>query len=347
MGKPTVYMWPKWSPHNKYSELLTRSIEQNGLQVEHYDREAMFKPRRGDIVHLHWPSNSYTSSVFALTIAKSLFFALLLLYFRCRGVRLFWTVHNVWPHTGKTRWDRLMRKYILTVCHEAFVLSETVKGEVAATFGVPPSKLVVTPHGHYVDAYASKGTDIRKRFGISPESFLFLFIGRINPYKGVDQLVEAFSSLKLESCDLLIAGHVDSGYSLDFIDRVNDGTIRIYPQFVDDHELADFLEAANVIVLPYKQISTSGSAILALSHKKPVVAPRLGALGEYVSDGCGVLYDPDDPDGLRKALQASMNMDVKETEMHIAAKLRELDWDRIAGKMIQVYTGMKRYEVNA
>ena len=92
-----------------------------------------------------------------------------------------------------------MRKYILTVCHEAFVLSETVKGEVAETFGVPADKLVVTLHGHYVDAYESKGADIRKRFGISPDSFLFMFIGRINPYKGVDKLVEAFSSLKLGS----------------------------------------------------------------------------------------------------------------------------------------------------
>ncbi|MBM7563608.1 glycosyltransferase family 4 protein [Paenibacillus sacheonensis] len=347
MGKPTVYMWPKQSPHNKYSELLTRSIEQNGLRVEHYDQKAAFKPRRGDIVHLHWPSNSYTASVFPLTIVKSLFFALLLLFYRTKGVRLFWTVHNVWPHDGKTRWDLLMRKYILNVCHRAFVLSESVKEEVAATFGVKASKLVVTPHGHYVDAYSRKGTDIRKRFGIAPDRFLFLFIGRINPYKGVDKLVEAFSSLGHDGCELLIAGQVDAGYSLDFVDRTGDGKIRIYPQFVDDRELADFLEAANVIVLPYKQITTSGSAILALSHKKPVVAPRLGALGEYVSDGCGILYDPEDPDGLRNALRASMDMNAKETELRIAAKLRELDWGRIAGKMIQVYTGTKRYEVNA
>ncbi|SFI28257.1 Glycosyltransferase involved in cell wall bisynthesis [Paenibacillus sp. UNC496MF] len=347
MGNPTVYMWPKHSPDNKYSELLTRSIERNGLTVEHYDQKAAFKPRRGDIVHMHWPSNSYTASAFPLTMVKSVFFALLLLFYRARGIRLFWTVHNVWPHSGKTRWDRVMRKFILSVCQKGFVLSEAVKTEVAETFGVSPGKLVVTPHGHYVDAYASKGTDIRKRFGIAPDTYLYLFIGRINPYKGVDKLVDAFAALGEANSQLLIAGKVDKGYSLDFIDRVNDGRIHVYPQFVDDHELADYLAAANVIVLPYKQISTSGSAILALSYKKPVIAPRLGALGEYVSDGCGILYDPDDPDGLRQALRASMAMDAKETELHIAAKLRELDWGRIAGKMIQVYTGTKRYEVNA
>lgn len=347
MSKPTVYMWPKASPHNKYSELLTASIERNGLRVEHYEPAVLFKPGKGDIVHLHWPSYSYRASVFPLTIVKSLLFAFLLLFYRCKGVRLFWTVHNIWPHSGKTKWDYLMRKYILMICRRAFVLSETVKREAIETFGVEAEKLVVTPHGHYVDAYSGQGADIRSRFGIPPDRFLFLFIGRINAYKGVDRLVHAFLSLRLPRCDLLIAGQVDPGYSLDFLDRMNDGTVKIHPHFVDDRELADFLGAADVVVLPYNQISTSGSAILALSHKKPVVAPRLGALGEYVSDGCGLLYDPEDPEGLREALRMSLDLDMKEAEKRISAKLGELDWGRIAGKMVRVYTGTKRCEVNA
>ena len=352
--KPVVYMWPKTSPDNKYSELLSRSIERNGLRVEHYGKSSMLKPGRGDIVHLHWPSYSYQASVLPLTIAKSLLFAALLLYYRSVGVRLFWTVHNLWPHSGKSRWDSLMRKFILAVCHRAFALSAAVRQEIAAAFGVPASKIVVTPHGHYVDAYRGTGADIRRRFGIPPDRFLFLFIGRIAPYKGVDRLVEAFRSLPPgpgNNAHLLIAGRPDPGYSLDFASCADDGKIHVHPQFVDDEELADYLRAADAVVLPYRQITTSGSAILALSHYKPVVAPNLGALGEYVSAGCGVLYDPEDPDGLRKALRMSMEMDREETRQAISAKLKELDWDRIAGKMIRVYTDSPQYglqrEVNA
>jgi glycosyltransferase involved in cell wall biosynthesis len=317
------------------------------MSVAHYDRSAAFKPRRGDIVHLHWPSNSYQAPVFALTVAKSLAFAALLLYYRVRGVRLFWTVHNIWPHAGKTRWDYVMRKFLLTVCHRAFALSHAVKQEAAKTFRVPASKLVVTPHGHYADAYLGEGADIRRRFGIPPDRFLFLFIGRIHPYKGVDRLVDAFRSLKPATASLLIAGQPDPGYRPDFLDLAEDETVRVYPHFVEDRELADYLRAADAIVLPYKQIATSGSAVLALSHRKPVVAPNLGALGEYVSDGCGILYDPDDPDGLRKALQSAMKLDRHETERRISAKLQELDWNRIAGRMIRVYTGSPGCEVNA
>ncbi|SDX12047.1 glycosyltransferase [Paenibacillus sp. CF384] len=349
MSKSTVYMWPKTSPDNKYSELLTQSIEQAGLHVEHYDQQAVLKPRSGDIVHMHWPSNSYQhASGLAMTVVKSLFFALLLLYYRLRGVRLFWTVHNIWPHTGRTRWDYIMRKYILTVCHRGFVLSESVKQEVSSVFGISSKKLVVTPHGHYVGAYPGTGTDIRQKFGIAPDRFLFLFVGRINPYKGVDRLVEAFASLGHAKCSLLIAGRVDKGYSLDFIDAYNsNGDIHVYPHFVGDDELADYLQAADRVVLPYNQITTSGSAILALSHHKPVIAPNLGALGEYVTGECGILYDPADPNGLRNALRESLDMDMKQTEKQIEAKLRELDWSRIAGKMIPIYSGTKLHEVKA
>src|SRR5690606_28851681 len=125
MSDPIVYMWPKESEFNKYCELLTKSIENKGLHVEHYDRKNMLKPVKGDIVHMHWPSYSYQASAFPLTVFKSLLYAGLLLYFRVRGVRLFWTVHNIWPHsTGKTKWDYWMRKYILAVCHKGFVMSK-------------------------------------------------------------------------------------------------------------------------------------------------------------------------------------------------------------------------------
>jgi len=356
LRNPTVYMWPKMSPHNKYSELLTSSIERRGLRVEHYDRSAAFKPRRGDIVHMHWPHNSYSARIMPLTLVKSLSFAALLLYFRVIGVRLFWTVHNVWPHTGKTRWDVVMRKIILLACHRAFVLSEKTKRDVAEAFGVQADKLVLTPHGHYVDAYPDNGMSIREKFNIPDGQFLFLFIGRINAYKGVDQLIRAYKSLNMPRAALLIAGEVETAYRQAFtsevarkIDReqsrasagvgTDAGCVQVYPHFVEDGELADYLRAADVIVLPYRQITTSGSAVLALSYKKPVVAPNLGGLCEYVAAGCGVLYDPDDPDGLSKALLASMALDPLDTEKRIAAKLKDLDWSRIAAKVVRAYVG--------
>lgn len=371
LRNPTVYMWPKRSPHNKYSELLSGAIERGGFRVVHYDRSTAFRPRRGDIVHLHWPHNSYRGRNLPLTLAKSLSFAALLLYYWIIGVRLFWTVHNVWPHTGKTRWDYAMRKFILLACRRAFVLSEKTKREVAAAFGIPAEKLVKTPHGHYAGAYPDGGgLNVREKFGIPSDRFVFLFVGRIHAYKGVGRLIRAYRSLHAPNAPastLLIAGEVDAAYRQTFEQEIGqehdvqavsddgiernecvesdertereDRRIVVFPHFVEDGELADYLRAADVVVLPYRQITTSGSAVLALSYYKPVVAPDLGGLAEYVAEGCGVLYDPDDPDGLRQALLASMTLDPLETERRIAVKLQEWDWGRIAAKMVRAYGG--------
>lgn len=73
--------------------------------------------------------------------------------------------------------------------------------------------------------------------------------------------------------------------------------------YIPDEELAVYLAAIDVMVLPYADILTSGSAMLALSFGRPVAAPRLGVVEEMVSPLAGVLYSPDDTSGLETAMR--------------------------------------------
>ncbi|MFD1957519.1 hypothetical protein ACFSL6_25960 [Paenibacillus thailandensis] len=89
---------------------------------------------------------------------------------------------------------------------------------------------------------------------------------------------------------------------------------------------------------PTIKLATSGSAILALSYyKRGRCAEARIALANIFAEGGGILYDPADPEGLRKALEQSVRLNREETEKHIAKKLAELDWKKIAGRMIHVY----------
>ena len=62
---------------------------------------------------------------------------------------------------------------------------------------------------------------------------------------------------------------------------------------IQNDELQLYLNAADFVVLPYEQILTSGSAVLAFSFARPIIAPALGGLRDLVQDNVnGFLYDP-------------------------------------------------------
>jgi glycosyltransferase involved in cell wall biosynthesis len=59
-----------------------------------------------------------------------------------------------------------------------------------------------------------------------------------------------------------------------------DERVRLHLRFLDDEDLQYYLNATDLVVLPYRQVLNSGSALLALSFDRPVLVPRLGALEE-------------------------------------------------------------------
>jgi beta-1,4-mannosyltransferase len=98
--------------------------------------------------------------------------------------------------------------------------------------------------------------------------------------------------------------------------------------FVRDDRLQLFFNAADLIVLPYRQILNSGSALLALSFNRPVLAPAIGSLPELAQTVGGhwmQLYKGDLETGeLQNALEVSRSLRDQ------LVPLEPFDWERIA-----------------
>ena len=163
----------------------------------------------------------------------------------------------------------------------------------------------VTPHGPYDHIVSSAG-----RADAGDESpFRLLYFGVIRPFKGVEDLVAAFSSLGRDQASqfrLSVVGETWEGWTIpdeaiaisphtDLIERVD--------RYVSDEELAAYVAQADAIVLPYHRSSMSGPLHIALTAGLPVVVTAVGGLVEVVRNYPGaVLVPPEDPAALRDAL---------------------------------------------
>ena len=110
-----------------------------------------------------------------------------------------------------------------------------------------------------------------------------------------------------------------------------------YLEFIEDNRMHLFFSAASVVVLPFKQILTSSSLVLAMSYARPVVAPKLGGIPETLDDANWLLYDPSDELGLLHAFKESMESDLSTLGQIVRQICDRMDWPNIAQKTQQLY----------
>jgi glycosyltransferase involved in cell wall biosynthesis len=228
---------------------------------------------------------------------------------------------------------------VITHCQVArSTLGDTLELSVAER-----ERIRVIPHGHYLDAYPNDVSrdDARGRLGLPLDARVVAFVGWVREYKGVRELVQAFRLLDDPAARLLIAGRpADSEFANEIRQLASDDSRTLLRlEFIPDEELQVYLNAADVVALPFKEIFTSGSAILAMSFGRAVLAPRQGCVPETLDERGAILYEPTDASGLATALQRAMEADLAAMGASNRSRCSELDWTRIARATLRVYEG--------
>jgi len=297
---------------------------------------------RPHVLHLHWLELLYRHD--APWLARLFHWTntmLVIAAARLLGVRIVYTVHNVWQHEQGGRWlYRLASRFVLRIADVVHVHSEPAREELLRTFHCR-GPVVVIPHGNYVTWYAnecSRGA-ARQWLGLPLDAFVYLSLGQVRPYKGVEELLEAFASLAGRESILLIAGRVQPPeYGEQVRARsADDSRVRLHLDYVPDDKVQVFMNGADVAVLPYRRTTTSGAAILALSFGLPAIAPALGPFPPLLGQGAGVLYDPQRPQALVEALRAVRQMDLAAARRAAWETAHRLDWRPIGQEFVGLY----------
>jgi beta-1,4-mannosyltransferase len=328
---------------NIYTEQLYAEVEKGGVAVVEgvwSSRWLMRNLRRGDLIHIHWPSFLYFDSKSRLrTGVRLMTMYAKLLFAKGRGATIAWTAHNLYPHDGGSGVlsHRLGRRMMVAFADYVCVHGASAGAIVSRELKVAESRLRIGHHPHWIDCYPNLLTraESRARLLVPPDDFLYLFVGRCRPYKGLEALIEAFPAAP-QPARLLIAGNFSSPQYLEDIASLARRTPRVelVPRSIPDDELQVYLNAADCVVLPYREVLTSGAALLALSFGRPVIAPDLGAIRDQVDSRCGVLYAADQPRGLALALQ-----DIRSRTFDPAAIIthaRRFTWSPLAGLLLDM-----------
>lgn len=338
---------------NPYVRLLQEALQGVGVSCSLVDglSPRLVRSWQGtaDILHLHWPELLYASPSFVRSIRLLAAVLAGLVLAKRNGSKIVYTVHNLNPHEQRfPSLHRMVNAILFMLADALHVHDEQAEQDVARVYshvmewrGKRGRRLYVVPHGSYIGAYPNDCTkeEARAKLGLDAQAFVYLFLGQIRRYKGIEDLIAAFSQLGNGTSRLLVAGHVHDATYAEALRQLLQGQPTVHARFeyVPDSEVQYFMNASDVCVLPYRDVTTSGAAILAFSFGKPIIAPAIGAFPALASSGRGILYDPEKSDGLLCALQQARLTDMEKAGKRAWDWAVEHQWSHLVPQFIRIY----------
>lgn len=249
----------------------------------------------------------------------------------------------------KNIFDKVFGLSILHNASKVFALTNVEK-EQYLKMGVDEDKIEIVPVGINLEEYSNlpnKGL-FRKKFNISEDTKVILFVGRIHKIKGLDLLINSFNNL-LNSCDgeikLVIVGPDDG-----FLDELNDlitnlnlcdDVIVTGPLYNDEKQEA--LVDCDLFAMPSKYESFSISCLEAMACSKPIVLTKNTHIWDWVDDNVGIAC-ADDVDSFKDALSTVLfddELSSKFSKNGFNLVNKQYNWDVINQQIMDIYQSIE------
>ncbi|MFT4153211.1 glycosyltransferase [Parafilimonas sp.] len=325
---------------NPHQYLLYTAIIAEGNVVQEFSTANILK-NRYDIVHVHWPESNKLRKGFSRAVGYVAVFNFLIRLSKMKGSKIVWTVHNLASHEKKMPGLEAFHFKLFTKMLDGIIVmnSKTSDKAVEKYPALKNTRRALIPRGHYKTSYENTMSfyDARQKLNLNEEAKVFLFLGQIRSYKGIEEFLKVFEQTTDEQYRFIIAGSVgkaNESYGEYLHGLVKDKRVQLHIRFIPDDELQVYFNAADLVVLPYKDILNSGSLLLALSFNKPVIVPAHESIQEIVTEyGSDWLFSYPD-------LSASFIEDAMAKALLKRGKTLDMsnrDWKNVALKTLSFY----------
>jgi glycosyltransferase involved in cell wall biosynthesis len=169
---------------------------------------------------------------------------------------------------------------------------------------------------------------MRRKYRLDPERRLFLFVGRVDPEKRLDVVINALARLKSHNVQLAIAGQGRHSETVE--KQARDLGLRqsgqvVLTGHVPAEDLPLLLNSADAFVMASEAELQSIATLEAMACGRPILAADARALPELVEDGLnGRLFRAGDPDELARVWQSMLDASSQWPAMGKASRLRAL-----------------------
>lgn len=190
------------------------------------------------------------------------------------NVRLF--IRRMYKSISKFVMERVCFKKVTSI----MLLSQNTYKTFNFKYPRLKRKTVLMPIGaHVVTSIAERPSEINQEYSY------YLFMGRIDKYKGVENLIKAYNSITQEGMPkLIIAGKGTIKKNELKIAQANENIVLIN-RFIKNEEMNWLFNHCICVVLPYIEASQSGVLPLAYHFGKPVITSNINGLKELVDEG--------------------------------------------------------------
>lgn len=200
-------------------------------------------------------------------------------------LRIHEVVYSLFENSAREK--KLFAKF-LGACDAVYVHSDVEADQLAEAVGVERSSIELFDHGQYFEKAATVSVQqARQRLGLDDKKFIFLSIGFIQHQKGFDRGVDALTKISPSAGELHIVGsaRVDADVITDYVDELEakvaqSETSHLHLGYVSDSDFDTWIQAADCVVLPYREIWSSSVLERSKLFGRPTIVSSVGGLAD-------------------------------------------------------------------
>ncbi len=236
-------------------------------------------------------------------------------------------------------------KELVQTCHRIVVPTERERNSLVRFYGARGEKIGVVPCGVNLELFRPEKKRLaRRRLGFDADDIILLYVGRFEPLKGLDILLEAIA--RLQSSDrlrlVIVGGDGECNHAHQTLkqkaDKLDISEKCLFTGPMEQKKLPPYYNSADVLVIPSRYESFGLVGLEALACGRPVVSTPVGAMAEQLRKARAVRVIPRiSPQSLAEGIQSLIADRSLPSADEIRESALEYSWSGVAEAILDEY----------